>query len=145
MGSTSASLTTPAPLLECTFFLPITETRFKKKSEREREEAANAQAAAQAAYMRQFGAVAAPSMYAVGPAPPPPQLMAPQGVPGGRYAGYTTAAVGIPRLEAQEAPRISATQEWPPRPDQRCAEGSSGPRPSYLPDSPHRMLAPPGG
>lgn len=103
---------------DCTFFLPITETRFKKKREREAEAAAAAAAAqapqgAQAAAMmargsgnnlsgmsQQFGNVGSSSSMAL------PPIM--NGAPGLSFPHPVPIETGPPG-------HISRTQEWPRR------------------------------
>ena len=103
-------------LAECTFFLPITETRFKKKHEREREEAAQMAAAHALAQSRaglgggMYPSAGAPRL----PVPGMPGSLPPLSGIAGRYAGYGVTS-GLSRLDSQGPLKILATQEWPPR------------------------------
>lgn len=76
----------------CTFFLPITETRFKKKREREAEEAAAARSAAAGRY---------PGAFAPMGVLPRPGMPSPFGMPHAMPMAHPA--------------NISAAQEWPPR------------------------------
>lgn len=117
-------------LIECTFFLPITETRFKKKKEREAEERAAAAAAASATggshmrphslsspfqpahnshMMTSTSAFSSPSSRSL----PSIQQTSP----------VYTASVPIP-LESKP-PRISASQEWPRPPSEGARRSAS--------------------
>lgn len=107
---------------ECTFFLPITETRFKKKREREAEEMAAAAAAAAAASRTHMGAGILPPLmhpsrtmpmgamqFGASPAAPGgPPMSLPMRSPSSGMSGYNKAA----HLEVPPV-RISSTQEWP--------------------------------
>lgn len=105
---------------ECTFFLPITETRFKKKREREAEEIAAAAAAAAAAERTQMGVGMVPSLMHSSRSLPlsvmpfgNPSLM-PGGPPISVPMRSASATVAVNKANLDGPPvRISSTQEWP--------------------------------
>ncbi|MCO5613737.1 hypothetical protein L7F22_068015 [Adiantum nelumboides] len=105
---------------DCTFFLPITETRFKKKREREAEEIAAAAAAAAVSERTHMGAGMMPSL--LHPSRTLPLSVMPFGnpslMPGGppisvpMRSTSTTSSVNKANLDGPPV-RISSTQEWP--------------------------------
>lgn len=105
---------------DCTFFLPITETRFKKKREREAEEIAAAAAAAAAAERNHLGAGMMPSL--IHPSRTLPLSVMPFGnpslIPGGppisvpMHSASITTSTNKANLDGPPV-QISSTQEWP--------------------------------
>lgn len=110
---------------ECTFYLPITETRFKKKREREAEELAAAAAAAKANNSTRMGVSIGMSGL------PGTSRMIPSTSSSSFMGGSSTSSLGPSVLTQQISPRypsaplpsnldahpsrISASQEWPRR------------------------------
>ncbi|UZJ54827.1 hypothetical protein CBS101457_004147 [Exobasidium rhododendri] len=120
---------------DCTFFLPITETRFKKKREREAEELATAAAAAAASAASsdintRSGSVSRlhpPAVSFMSSSPfRAPSMMPSHSFHSTQDSSVTTTTTTSSYLDAQTN-QISASQEWPRR---RPESGSSTTTPS---------------
>lgn len=117
---------------DCTFFLPITETRFKKKREREAEEIAAAAAAAAAAERTHLGAGMMSSIIHPSSRTLPLSVMPfgnPSLMPGGppiSVSMRSTAATSSANKANLDGPpvQISSTQEWPKAENSSSQESS---------------------
>lgn len=108
---------------ECTFFLPITETRFKKKREREAEELAAAAAAS--GHPHYAHGMPFPAQQVTGGGRPflpgvlgyPPSSNLPDLRPPLNQGAFGAPPLGRASMLESPAVRISSTQEWPRPPD----------------------------